>query len=171
MVLTLSSPPVLADTLKEWKIAKKTKNIRAKSLVSIMVDKSVLNKFLITTIEANEKLGDSSVVCLGESGDIWQQMPKKLIAKYNVISIDPEGWMVCEPRPDNSIECYEWVDDIDTPTKEHYVKALWGEEIPNYGPCQRFAKGDYICRNRDDNTDVWVVRRRFFDNTYSIISN
>jgi hypothetical protein len=170
MILTLDHAPVFTDMLKEWQIAKKTKNIRAKPAVSVMVDKAVLSKFLITTLEANEPLGDGSVICLGEAGDVWQQMPKKLIAKYNVTGIDADGWMICEPRPDNSIECIEWGNEIDTPTKEHFVKALWGEDFRTYGKCQRFAKGDYICRNRDDKTDVWVVRRKFFINTYSIIS-
>jgi hypothetical protein len=167
---TSSYAPIFSETLKDWKIAKKTKNIRVKPLVSIMVDNAVLNKFLITTLEANEKLGDGSVICLGEAGDIWQQMPKKLLAKYNVISVDKDGWMVCEPRPDNSIECYEWTDEIYNSSKELFVKTLWGEEYGTYGLCQRFATRDYICRNREDNTDVWVVRRKFFDNTYTIIS-
>jgi len=111
-----------------------------------------------------------SVICLGEAGDVWQQMPKKLLGKYNVTSVDKDGWMVCDPRPDNSIECYQWTDDINTKTEEHFVKALWGEEFLTHGSCQRFAKGDYICRNREDKNDIWVVRKKFFDNTYTIIS-
>ena len=171
MIFTEDHAPLMAEMLSDWKIAKKTKSIRSKPLVSVMVDRAVLSKFLITTLEANEKLGDGAVICLGEGGDVWQQMPKKLLAKYDVKSIDADGWMVCEPRPDNSIECYEWTSDIITHSSEHYVKAQWGEEFRTYGVCQRFAKGDFICRNRDDKTDVWVVRRKFFENTYTIIGD
>lgn len=168
--LTESHPPVDANAIAvDWKVAKKVKPIRAKPLVSILVDQSVLSKLLVTTLEGMEKLGDGSVICVGEAGDIWQQMPKKLLAKYNVTSIDKEGWMICEPRPDNSIECFQFNGHINTHSGEHYVKGLWGEDFGEYKNCQRFSEGDYICRNREDHNDVWVVRKKFFENTYTII--
>lgn len=72
-----------------------------------------------------------------------------------------DGWMLCEPIPDNSVECYQWTNDIITHNGEHYVKALWGEDFRTYGPCQAFAKGDYICRSHTDHTNVWVVRKKY----------
>ena len=162
--------PIDANKLEGWKVAKKVKSLRAKPLVNLLVDPSVLNKFLITTLEGTQSLGDGSLVCLGEAGDIWQQMPKKLLAKYNVTAIDKDGWMVCEPRPDNSIECIQWIGSINTTNSEHWLRSLWGEDVAEFGKCQRFATGDYICRNRTDNNDVWVVRKKFFENTYTIIS-
>lgn len=170
MVFTEDHAPLFTGGITDWKIAKKTQAIRAKPLVSIVVDKSVLNKLLVTTLEANEKLGDGAVACVGGAGDIWQQMPKKLLAKYDVTGIDPDGWMICEPKPDNSVECIQWKSQIITHSGEHYVKAQWGEEFRTYGPCQRFSEGDYICRNREDKDDVWVVRKKLFENTYTIIS-
>lgn len=168
LVLTENDGPLDASTISEWSIAKKVKPIRAKPLVSILVDKSVLSKLLVTTLEANEKLGDGVVICVGEAGDIWQQMPKKLLAKYDVTAIDPEGWMVCEPKPDNSIECYEVKAFINTHSGEHYVKAQWGADFRGQ-TCQAFGEGDFICRNREDHSDVWVVRKKLFNNTYTII--
>jgi len=170
MNFTDNSDPLDANTITNWMIAKKTKNIRAKPSISILIDKSVLSKFLITTLEANESIEDGSIICLGEAGDIWQQTPKKLLSKYNVTTIDNDGWMVCEPRPDNSIECFQWNDDIHTGFKKHYVKALLGRKSGKYTNCQLFGKGDYICRNRTDHNDVWVVQKTFFENTYSIIN-
>lgn len=170
MKLTENDAPVDASTITGWKIAKKTKSIRAKPLINLLVDRSVMGKFLLTTLEGTQGLGDGSVVCVGEAGDIWQQMPKKLLAKYNVSGIDAEGWMICDPLPDNSVECFQWNDLIDTPSGEHYLKALWGEKGGQFNSCQKFKVGDYFCRNRDDQTDVWVVRQKFFENTYSIIS-
>ncbi len=29
--------------------------------------------------------------------------------------------------------------------------------------------GDFICRNREDKTDVWIVKRKIFINTYNFI--
>lgn len=169
MILTEDHAPVFAEMLSGWKVAKKVKSIRAKPTVNIMVDRSVLSKFVLTTLEAQEPLGDGSVICLGESGDVWQQMPKKLLAKYDVVDVDAEGWMHCMPKPDNSIECIQWTSAINTHNGEHYVKAQWGAHYRTYGPCQTFGNGDYICRNRTDHSDVWVVRKKFFDNTYTII--
>lgn len=169
MTLTEDHAPVYAEMLTGWKVAKKVKSIRAKPVVNVMVDRSVLSKFLITTLEAMEPLGDGSVICLGETGDIWQQMPKKLLAKYDVVDVDKDGWMYCMPKADNAVDCLQWTDPIITHSGEHWVKAQWGENFRTYGPCQRFGKGDYICRNRTDHTDVWVVREKFFNNTYTVI--
>jgi len=77
--------------------------------------------------------------------------------------------MVCEPRPDNAVECVQITGTIISHSGEHYLKALWGEDR-NGVKAQRFAEGDYICRNRTDKNDVWVVRRKFFENTYTIIN-
>jgi hypothetical protein len=173
------------NLIPKWNIAKKTKNIKAKPLISIMVDRSVMSKFLVDTLEGREKLGDGAIICIGESNDIWQQMPKKLIQKYQVIDVDNDGWMLCEPRPENSVECVEINDDIQqwisksdafvslNQEDEFFIIGQWGESVNILGKdvqIQRAAKGDFICRNREDLTDVWIVRRKIFNNTYTIIS-
>ena len=65
-------------------------------------------------------------------------MPKKLLQKYNVIQIDNEGWMVCEPRPDNSVNCVEIteklqdsIDKVDLwiSKEEFFIVGQWGETI------------------------------------------
>jgi len=160
------------EEIVNWQIAKKTKNIKAKPLLSIMVDRSVLSKFLVDTLEGKENLGDGSVICIGESNDIWQQMPKNLIKKYNVTDIDKDGWMICEPKPDNSVECFEI--DKSYVGKDLFIKGHWGEELVISQDVtiniQKAEIGDYICRNREDKSDVWIVRRKIFINTYNIIS-
>ena len=151
---------IRVEEIPKWNVAKKIKNIKAKPAISIMVDRSVLSKFLLDTLEGKEPLGYGSIICIGESNDIWQQMPKKLIQKYNVVDVDSDGWMICEPRPDNSVDCVEitndllpFINDVDTwITKEaFFIKGLWGEEIDVFGtkiPIQRAEIGDFICRNR-----------------------
>ncbi|MCK9446092.1 hypothetical protein M0Q50_04280 [bacterium] len=168
------------DKISNWNIAKKTKNIKAKPSISLMVDRSVLSKFLIDTLEGKEPLGDGSVICLGDSNDIWQQMPKKLIQKYNIIDVDKDGWMICEPRPDNSVECIEITKDVSCSgvdlyfsNEEFFIFGQWGEEVSILDTkkyIQRADIGDFICRNREDKTDVWIVKRKIFLNTYNIIN-
>jgi hypothetical protein len=163
---------IKTEAINEWSVAKKTKSIKAKPLISIMIDRSVTNKFLVDTLEGKEPLGDGAIICIGESNDIWQQMPKKLIQKYNVIEIDKDGWMICEPRPDNSVECVEITDSIVEPLEDYFIVGLWGEERINNGVkelIQRAEYGDFICRNREDKTDVWIVKKKIFINTYNII--
>ena len=180
---------ILADEVNYWSTASKTKGIRAKPLISIMVDRSVLSKFLLDTLEGREPLGDGAVVCIGEFNDAWQQSPAKLLQKYDVTAIDVDGWMVCAPKLDNAVECHEVVPaDFETPVypnanhallkplessvwkdKPFYVIGNWGETLPNGTKnAQRGVIGDFICRSRTDPTDVWVVQRKIFLNTYSI---
>lgn len=172
---------IKVEEINSWNIAKKTKNIKAKPLISIMIDRSVVSKFLIDTLEGREAIGDGAMICIGDSNDIWQQMPKKLISKYNVIDVDNDGWMICEPRPDNSIECVEITTDLLSIIDDRHlwlndstfcIKGLWGEEVDVLGSkicIQKAEYGDFICRNREDKNDIWIVKRKIFMNTYNII--
>lgn len=161
---------IIINTITDWKIGKKTKNLRAKPLVSIMIEKSVMNKFLLDTIEGKEILGDGSLVCMGEASDVWQQMPKKFLQKYTVIDVDKDGWMVGEPRPDNAVNCVE-VDDkaIEDGSGKFFIIAQWGEKTEE-GIVQYGESGDYICQHREDTTDVWVVKKKIFLNTYVVFN-
>jgi hypothetical protein len=98
---------IITGFLTGWRIASKTATLRAKPLINLLVDRSVSSKFLVDTLEGQEPLGDGSVICIGGAGDAWQQMPKKLLQKYDVTQIDTDGWMVCTPKPDNAVNCLE----------------------------------------------------------------
>jgi hypothetical protein len=163
-----NTPPLCANTITEWKIAKKTKPLRAKPLVNLLVDRTVINKFLVNTLEAKEPLDEGNVICIGEAGDAWQQEPKKLLKKYLVTAIDKDGWMICEPYPDNSVECFQVNFLINTHGGCHYLEAKWGSTYQNK-TVQEFCQGDWILRNREDKSDVWVVRNKLFANSYTII--
>lgn len=158
------------NTITGWRIATKTRPIKAKPLVSLVVDRSVTSKFLVDTLEGHEPLGDGAVVCVGEAGDAWQQMPKKLLQKYKVATIDSEGWMVCEPLPDNAVNCVE-VDPSDCEVNGAFsIIGQWGATVDGVANVQKGVAGDFICQNRTDPTDVWIVKRKFFLNTYTIKS-
>lgn len=165
---------ITPNDITDWKRATKTKSVKAKPLISLLVDRSVLNKFLVDTLEGNEPLGDGVVICIGESRDCWQQSPKKLLQKYNVTSIDNDGWMICEPRPDNSVKCWQ----VPRSTTEGHgaigntifeIVGLWGATINNEKNIQMGVAGDYICQSESDGTDVWIVKQKIFENTYSIL--
>lgn len=153
--------------ITDWHRATKTKTVRAKALINLLVDRTVTNKFLVDTLEGNEPLGDGVVICVGEAGDVWQQTPKKLLQKYNVASIDNDGWMVCEPRPDNSVKC--WQVPLDgVGVMEISIIGLWGAVRGTEKNIQFGEQGDYICQSESDETDVWIVKKKIFENTYSI---
>jgi len=157
------------ENITNWKVASKTRPIRAKSLLHIFADKSVTSKFLLDTLEGREPLGDNSVICVGEAGDVWQQTQKKLLAKYSLEEIDNDGWMVFQPRPDNAVDCSEVREDQCEDGK-FYVIGQWGEDFGEEKNIQKGVAGDFICRNREDTSDVWVVHRSLFLNTYVIKS-
>ena len=169
------------DTTKltGWRIASKTRPVKAKPLVSLMVDRTVTSKFLVNTLEGHEPLGDGVVICVGEAGDAWQQTPKKLLQKYAVKGIDRDGWMDCEPLPDNAVDVVEVDSDflqaltgnLPSPMNSNFsIIGQWGATVGEEKNVQTGTVGDFICRNQTDLTDVWIVRRKLFLNTYALKS-
>lgn len=167
-------------SLTGWRIASKTRPIKAKPLINLLVDRTVTSKFLVDTLEGKEPLGDGVVICVGEAGDTWQQMPAKLLKKYQVVSIDKDGWMDCNPLPDNAVDVIEVTEEMANPNHvvvdpypgytDFYIVGQWGETVGTEKNVQKGNVGDFICRNRADATDVWIVRRKLFLNTYNIKS-
>lgn len=145
-----------------WKRAKKTKGLRAKPMINLMVDRTVVNKFLLDTLEGREPLGENAMFCIGEAGDAWQQTPKALLKKYDVVDVDNDGWMVCTPKPDNEVQFYEAPIGC-------LITGHWGETIDGVPNQQWCKEGDFVLRNPEDTTDQWVVQRKLFLNTYSVL--
>lgn len=160
---------VITGALTGWKIASKTRPIRAKPLINLLVDRTVASKFLVDTLEGKEPLGDGVVICVGEAGDAWQQMPNKLLAKYKVVSIDVDGWMVCEPLPDNAVDVVE-ITAAQCDSEGFYIIGQWGATIGEEKNVQQGVAGDFVCRSRTDQNDVWIVKKSLFLNTYIIKS-
>lgn len=153
------------------RIAKKTKGLRAKPIISILVDRTVLNKFLVDTLEAREPVSADAVMCIGDHNDAWQQSASGLLKKYSVEGIDADGWMMCVPRPDASVEYFEVTDAmVDQQKGFCYIVGKWGETIDGVPNLQRAVPGDVVARNRGDDSDQWVVNRKVWTNTYSELS-
>lgn len=114
----------------------------------------------MATIEGNEKVERNAIMCIGEANDAWQQNGENLIKKYNIVGFTDDGWMICEPKPDNEVEFIQ----LD---EEFFIEAQWGEEKPGFkNPVQYGKLGSYVLRNIEDNSDVWVVEKKVFENTY-----
>lgn len=155
--------PITNTATLSYRTAQKTKGLRAKPMVTLIVDRGVMAKFLVDTLEAKEPVAADAMFCIGESDDAWQQSAKKLLAKYTVDAIDPDGWLVCNPKPDASVDFCEM-------TTGGCIQGLWGETVDGVDRIQFFKGGDFVCRNPHDHLDVWIVQRKIFINTYSEIS-
>jgi hypothetical protein len=155
-------PAILSTDTAIWHRGKKTKGLKAKPLITLIVDKAVVNKFLIDTLEGREPIDSANMFCIGETGDAWQQTAKALLKKYDIISIDADGWMNCMPKPENEVEFFEATED------SGYIVGLWGAEIDGVKNLQAFVKGDFICRQPHEHADQWVVRRALFNNSYTV---
>lgn len=146
--------------MTQWRRGKKTKGLKAKAMINLMVDRTVMSKFLVDTLEAKEPVSPNAMFCIGEAGDAWQQTPKALLKKYDILDVDNDGWMICQPKPDNEVEFIE-------AENEGYITGHWGETIGELVNQQKCKKGDFVLRNPQDTTDQWVVDRKLFLNTYT----
>lgn len=155
--------PVCDVSSAVWKKGSKTKGLRAKPISSLLVDRTAAAKFLVDTLEAKEQVAPNAMFCMGAAGDAWQQTPQKLLAKYDVVDVDENGWLVCQPKPGNVVEFFE-------ADKEGYIIGQWGAEINGVKNLQEFSPRDMIVRNTEDHSDVWVVRRKIWDNTYEEVT-
>jgi hypothetical protein len=171
--LQLSGKPlIITAEITGWRRAKKTKGIKAKALQTLLSDESMLTKFLLDTIEGTQTLKAGSVVCVGSAGDAWQQKREKLFGQYNVTGLTPDGWMICEPKPDVERDAYEVPVEACGPDGDFSVIAEWGTDhiIDGRQVALQFGKsGDIICRNPEKHTDVWIVRRKEFDATQEFV--
>ena len=170
---------IITGFITGWRVASKTAALRAKPIVNLLVDRTVASKFLVDTLEAKEPLDEGAMFCIGAAGDAWQQMPKKLLAKYDVTAIDTDGWMICTPKPDNAVNCVEVTPELvklvdpenahlEWITKKFTIIGQWGATVDGVKNVQEGEEGDFICQNRTDPTDVWIVRRKLFLNTYIV---
>lgn len=163
-----SHPAIIIENIRTWQRATKTRPIKAKHIQAILIDNAVAAKFLLSTIEADQTLRATSMVAKSEAGDVWQQDPEKLLKKYTVINIDPTGWLICQPKLDNEVDCY--IVNLMRNVEGFSVVAQWGERQADGTFLQFGHSGDVICRNQTDKSDIWIVQRKLFDATYEILS-
>jgi hypothetical protein len=156
-------------SLEGWKIAKKVKGLKAK-LIGTLIDRSIMDKVLINTLEGPQEPNEANLLCVGEAGDVWQQTNAALHKKYHIINVDGNGWYICEPKPENEVEFIELTVEFLQSVPQFddmYIKGQWGTTINGNENLQSFSIGDFLCRQTHDHTDQWIVRRNLFKNTYT----
>lgn len=156
----------------------------AKSSCLVVTDPLVSKKLLLETLEGEERLGENAVICVGPFQDAWQQTASKMLSKYDVVDINKEGWLVCNPKPGNSVSAvqitYEFYFDGEGMWSSHnmhdmndvgdqafHVLAQWGTKRGN-DTVQCGTVGDWVLRSLDDPNDIWIVREVIFKNTYKV---
>lgn len=151
----------------QFVIGSKVKPIRVKSLQTLLHDETVLNKFLLATLEGTQMLRASAMVCIGPDGDMWQQTKERLHKQYTPIELDTDGWVTFQPKPENERDVCEITLDgcLDG---EFFVNAQCGERQADGSFVQKGKSGDYVVRSREDPTDIWIVARTVFNNTYEL---
>lgn len=158
---------ILNTNTVHWTEATKTRGLRAKR-VTDLISPEIISSVLLKTLEGHAVVDPQNMVCVGPAGDIWQQPEAGLRKKYNITGLDKDGWLLCNPKPENSVECFEVTEWQASRAK--YVQGIWGSDVPDVGQkLQAFSPGDFICRKPDDHADQWVVRRKLFLNTYELI--
>jgi hypothetical protein len=160
-----------------WTRATKVDGLKAKHMGALLTDNTVVSKFLIDTIEGEEPIEPTNMFCIGVTNDAWQQPPRKLLRKYDVIDVTPDGWLVCVPKPDNRIDYF-------TLTLEHVskfvdarmgdtfvIQGIYGKTMPGLGEnMQELVIGDAICRQVNEFTDQWVVEKSLFARSYKDVT-
>lgn len=173
------------DLFAPCNIGKKVKPLRAKPIKSIINDPLIENAILINTLEGEQKIMENSMVCVGELGDVWQQKKEKLIQKYNIVNVDENDWLICEPKPENNVYCFQLTEDLlldneirhsvsyrgfKDPTSflviGQWGKERWIDEGRTKVYVQEGKLNDWICQNPTDPDDIWIVQKRIFDSTY-----
>lgn len=161
-VKVLSFPA--GERVEASKVASKTKQMLFKHMGSIISEPYKFTRhFLMKTLEGNQPLRGDSIVCTGlEAKDMWQQDPKKLFTKYNVIGVKENGWFIAEPKADNAVYAVQIIQE------SFAIEAQWGTEID--GTMYQFGHMyDYLLQNTADLDDRWIVQEDFFKRTYEFV--
>ena len=161
--------------LTNWQRAVKTKAIFAAKTQWVVPDIHVMSKLVLETLEGQQKMDLTKVLCMGlTSADIWQMAESALFEKYSVTGLTDDGWMYCEPKKDNSVSFWQIEDFTGKGMRYARVKALTGAEVhpdiknPNYVEYLQFGEvGDYLLKDTTNPENVWIVKKTFFEQTYS----
>jgi len=157
---------ILRTEYRPWTRVQKTLEIKAKHRACFS---SIPASF------ASEDLSDDAMICLGDTGEYWQQPAFMVLLTYVIVGIDNDGWLLCRPRPEKEVQAFELTKDMigmDSRGSSYvFIQCLKGESIMGIVNLQRAQIGDFICRQVQDHTDQWVVQRKIFLNTYRMLSD
>ncbi len=79
--------------------------------------------------------------------------------------------VISDPRPENYVEFFEFKEaderKMSVTPGSWVIQGQWGETIDGVQGLERLVDGDFICRQPNQHTDQWVVRRKLFLDTYT----
>lgn len=177
MSKNLVMPPNLFRTEGlPFRKAEKTKPILVKPISAVVTDPTLAAQLLLKTLEGSQELIAGSVVCRGAEGEPWQQKPAKLLAKYTLAGIGPDGWMTFNPIPGVQEKAVQvtaaMLAAAGIEGTAFCVQGQWGEPIEVGGGkmhVQHAVADDYVFQSPADASDIWIVRKAFFDATYTFV--
>jgi hypothetical protein len=167
--------PMIDAQALSYRLAQKTRPIKAKPLKLILIDPSVAAKVLLATLEGHQDLKVNSFICWGIDNDVWQQAGDKLHAKYDPVSVDGEGWTTFNPKPDSPVNASQITEGLGLELGPcggfSIVNPSWGDQriidgrvtYLHYG-----VEGDYVMQGINDRLDTYRIAKKFFDNTYEL---
>ena len=171
MIQVISPERIDVNKVVGWKDATKVQGLFAKPVSTIVTDVSLISKLTIRTLEGDQDLDGTKMLCTGlNKTDPWQMDKAELFDKYKVEGITEDGWLSCVPIPGNIVRAIK--------VKAHFfqVEALSGTKIhPNGDPkefiyIQSGITGDYILQDKENPKKVWIVNEAIFDQTYKFIT-
>jgi len=136
--------------------------VKVAPMLTLIASKAMSNGFINTdktveTLEGDVKAKSGDIICFGPHNDIWPQQLSRVKEKYNHVGrIEHDGVMFdkWEPKPDQKVEATQ------VNNKEKFrVGELTGK------------KGDYIVRDINDKSNMWIVDGSIFKDTYSSTKN
>jgi hypothetical protein len=150
-----------------WITAKKTKPILA-APIDILIHSSLpLHQLVLKTLEGLQALEIGTMVCLGASGDYWQQKEKALLKKYDLTGFK-NGWSVFTPKPEAEMQALPVTPEMANDQATFHLVGLYGQELGGQKNIQTGAVGDFIVTNGQAD-DYWIVARAMFEATYELV--
>lgn len=171
--------PLIETSQLKWRRVKKAKPIKAKPISTILSDQSVLSKIVLATLEGHEAVKANSYVCWGVDNDLWQQKGAPLHAKYTPVSVDEDGWIHFEPKPDVEVNFAQVGQELALGPYNGFsiINPSWGDErvldgkqvYLQYGIVNDWIGMGLNKDGSDNPADIYRVARKFFNNTYDFV--
>lgn len=110
----------------------------------------------VVSLEGKHTAKPGDYVCRGIAGEFWPQSEKSLLGGYTATGqVDGEGFERYDPRPNGPlVEAMQMENSF-------FVIASWGRLDGE--------SGDYVVRRQTEPTDVWIVNRSIFENSYQFL--
>lgn len=157
----------LSTLTAPWNLASKTKPMRVKHVSAVLLDLDVAAHLFVRTLEGDQTVQKNSFVCVGVTGEMWQQGQENLFKRYNLVSCDENGWWTAVPKDGNIVTALKITEAL-APDGEFSVRGLWGVQSDDGTFYQTGKVGDWVLRSRENLQDVWIVRGDIFDATYEV---